>query len=310
MGQRAQAEATFLELAERTANYPGLTGPLGRIYLRRGELQRLEDLIGDQLGDERSSDEVVLTGALLRLRQKKIDEAMELVNRVLARSPASWEGHLTRGQVLFAQGQYEDALYEFEQSRPPRPSAQVAFWLGRANEQLEREREATALFQRAVELEPGMVEAAAYLGRRLAFGGQSREAIALLEPLVAETSDYPFAFAVLGRAYYDAGQRGKALEFLRKARRLNPESFEAAYWEGRIEGDANNHAAAAAALAAAVKVAPDNGLATQDAYRRLGRAYASIGKNQAARSAFEKYLELAPADASGRQEAERRLRDL
>jgi tetratricopeptide (TPR) repeat protein len=186
----------------------------------------------------------------------------------------------------------------------------VEFWLGRALEATGDERKATARFQRAVEIEPGHVLAAAHLGRRLAFGGQSREAIKMLEPLVAETEEFPFAFAVLGRAHYDAGNRAKALVFLRKARRLDPSSFEAAYWEGRIEGDANNHQAATRALAAAVEVAPDEGTQTQDAWRRLGRAYAALGRNDAARSAFRKYLEIAPPDAAGRAEAQRKLRDL
>ncbi len=310
LGERTAAEKTFLALAERTGNYPGLTGPLGRIYLRRGELERLEALIGEHLADERASDEVTLTGAMLRLGQGKPDEAMKLVDRVLVRNPNSWEGHLARGRVLFARGEYEAALIEFEQSRPSDPNSDVEFWLGRALEETGQERKALGRFQRAVELEPGNVLAAAYLGRRLAFGGQSREAISMLEPLVGETEEFPFAFAVLGRAYYDIGNRKKALEFLRKARRLDPKSFEASYWEGRIEGDANNHAAASRALASAVEVAPDQGPQTQDAWRRLGRAYQAMGRKPQARQAYERYLQMAPPDASGRAEAQRNLRDL
>lgn len=310
LGQRAEAEKTFLALAERTESYPGLTGPLGRIYLRRGELEQLEKLIGDRLSDERASDEVTLTGALLRLGQDRPDDAMKLVDRVLLRNPASWEGHLARGQILFARGEHGAALIEFEQARPTTPNSDVEFWLGRALEMTGDERKARQRFRRAVELEPGNVLAAAHLGRRLAFDGQSREAIKMLEPLVAETEEYPFAFAVLGRAYYDAGNRKQALVHLRKARRLDPKSFEAAYWEGRIEGDANNHAAAARALAAAVEVAPDSGMEVQDAWRRLARAYKSSGKKAQAREAYKRYLEIAPADAPGRAEAERAMRDL
>ena len=117
-------------------------------------------------------------------------------------------------------------------------------------------------------------------------------------------------FAVLGRAYYDAGKRPRALEYLRKARRLDTQNFEAAYWEGRIEGDANHHGAAAKALEQAVKVAPDKGRDAQDALRRLGRAYVALGRNAAAKDAFMRYLEIAPPDASGRKEAQRLLRDL
>ena len=48
-GQRELAESTFIALAERTGTYPGLTGPLGRIYLRRGDLEKLEAMLAREL---------------------------------------------------------------------------------------------------------------------------------------------------------------------------------------------------------------------------------------------------------------------
>jgi tetratricopeptide (TPR) repeat protein len=310
LGNRELAEQTFMALAERTGTYPGLTGPLGRIYLRRGDLEKLEALIGDRLSDESASDEVMLTGSMLRLEQGKAEEAMALVDQVLARNGANWEGHLARGRILFAQGEFDAALIELEQARPSEPDAVVELWLGRTKESLGDLKGATRNFKTATELEPGMVEARAYYARRLAYFGQAREAIATLEPVIQQSQEFPFAYAVMGRSYYDAGNRKRALDFLRKARRLDPKSFEAAYWEGRIEGDANHHSAAANALAKAVKVAPDSGSDAQDALRRLGRAYVALGKKSAARDAFQRYLEIAPPKASGRAEAQRLLRDL
>ena len=310
IGNRELAEGTFMKLAERTGTYPGLTGPLGRIYLRRGDLDKLEKLIGARLSDESASDEILLTGSMLSLSQGKHEEALKLADLVLARSAASWEGHLSRGRVLFSRGEYDAALIEMEQARPSEPNATVELWLGRTLEMVGDEKSATKHFAMSVQLEPGDPEAGAYYARRLAYSGQARKAIEILEPLLRNTDEFPFAFAVLGRAYYDSGNRARALEFLRKARRLDGNNFEAAYWEGRIEGDANHHAAAATALAQAVKVAPDKGRDSQDALRRLGRAYVALGKGSAAKDAFMRYLEMAPSDAPGRKEAERILRDL
>ena len=48
LGDQKAQDAMVLELADRTGMYPGLTGPLARLYLRRGDIDKLEALIGDK----------------------------------------------------------------------------------------------------------------------------------------------------------------------------------------------------------------------------------------------------------------------
>ena len=66
----------------------------------------------------------------------------------------------------------------------------------------------------------------------------------------------------------------------------------------------------AAFSAWAVDVADGNPSWLPLAHRLLGRAYDETGNRSAARTALEKYLQLAPPDDPGRREAQRRLRDL
>lgn len=309
-GRTEDAEAALLELHERTGGYPGLTGPLGRVYLRKKQLDALESLIGNQLDDAQASDDILITGALLRLYQDKLDQAKGLVDRVMARAPDSWEGHLVRCQILIRQGDYDGALLEIEQARPQEPNPEVELWTGQAKEYTGDPKGAMIHYARALELKPTMDEAAALQGRLLAYSGAAKQAIGLLEPVVERTQDYPYAYAALGRAMYDLGKAKEAVGYFQTAHKLDPKLFEAFYWEGRIQGDRNQHAAAAKALSAGVDIANENEPYLADAYRRLGDAQFKLDRKGEARGAYEKYLEVAPANAPGRAAVKKILASL
>jgi tetratricopeptide (TPR) repeat protein len=310
LGRAEDSEKALLALHERTGGYPGLTGPLGRVYLRTKALDQLEQLIGNQLDDAQASDDILTTGALLRLHQDKLDQAKGLIDRVMARTPDSWEGHMVRCQILIRQGDYDGALLAIEQSRPNEPNAEVELWTGQAKEYAGDPKGAMDHYARALEIQPTLDEAAALYGRLLAYSGAAKQAIGLLEPVVERTQDYPYAYAALGRALYDLGKAKEAIGKFQKAYELDPELFEAYYWEGRIQGDRNQHAAAVKALSAGVKIASPNEPYIADAYRRLGDAQRSLGRDAEARGAYEKYLEVAPPNAPGRTAVKRILGSL
>jgi tetratricopeptide (TPR) repeat protein len=309
-GQGQESQAALIELHERTGGYPGLAGPLGRVYLRSKELDKLDALIGSQLDDPQSSDDVLLTGALLRLEQDKLDQARSLVDRVMARTSDPAPAQLVKCRLLLAAGDASGALAEIEQARPRAPSAEIELWHGQALEYNRRAKEAIAHYEKALALDPTLSEAAALLGRLLAYSGAAKRAIELLEPVVGATDEFPYAHAALGRARYDLGKHEQAIRDFRRAYELDPELFEAYYWEGRIRGDRNEHAAASKALAAGVEVAAPGDPYLPDAYRRLGDALRHQGRSAEARQAYEKYLEVAPANAAGRAAVERLIASL
>jgi tetratricopeptide (TPR) repeat protein len=310
LGKSGESETVLLELYERTGGYPGITSPLGRVYLRKKQLDELEGLIGGQLNDADAPDDILLTGALLRLHQEKLGQAKGLVDRVMARSPDSWEGHLVKCQIMLRDGDYATALMEIQQSRPRTPNGEVELWRGQALEYNGQPKEAMTHYERALQIEPSLTEAAALYGRLLAYSGTAKKAIEILEPVVEQSQEFPYAYAALGRAKYDLGKRDSAIKDFKTAYKLDPKLFEAYYWEGRIHGDKNKHGAAAKALAAGVKVAAPTEPYLPDAYRRLGDAYRSAGRNGEAKAAYEKYLEVAPPNASGRTAVQRLLQSL
>jgi superkiller protein 3 len=278
------------------------------VLLRKGELDALEALIGSELGDELAALDILLTGAALRVRQAKHEEAIKLAERVLARSSESWEAHLVKGQALLLSGDAEAGLMEIEQAKPKEPSAEVEMWMGQAFEYNGKPKDAVARYKAALVIDPNLDEAAALYGRQLAYAGSAKEALTALQPVVERTDAFPFAWVAIGIARKDLGKVAEAIAAFEKAVELDPKQFEAMYWKGRLHHDRNEHAKAEDALAAAIEIAADGTPYLDDAYRRLGNSRWDLGKMDAARTAYEKYLELAPPNAAGRAEVARRIK--
>jgi tetratricopeptide (TPR) repeat protein len=312
LGQRQAHEEALLELHERTGGYPGLTEPLGKVLLRKGKLDELEALIASSLEAPEASREIILTGAALRLAQERPEQAQSLAQKVLERDPTDTRAHLLLGRAFLAQGQYTRALTEIESAQSRDGDAEVEMWLGQALEYNARANDARAHYTRALELDPGNLEAAALLGRLYAYEGAAAKAIELLSPVVKQTDAYPYAHLALGLAHKDMGKRDLAITDFQKAQQLDSSLFEAFYQEGRIHNDQNKHGAAVKALQAAIDNAKANATerALIDTYRRLGESYLEIGRRGEAKAALNEYLSLAPANAAGRSEVERLLRGL
>jgi tetratricopeptide (TPR) repeat protein len=311
MGRRAEAEAILTELHDRTGGYPGLTGPVGAVYLRRGELEKLDGLLGKHLENAGASEEILLTGALLRLRQGKTDPAIALTETVLARDPSSWNARLVKTQILIEQGDYEAALMEINQAQATSPNAEIELWKGKTLDYNGQSKEAEKRYRKAMEIDPSLLEAKALYGRVLAYNGAAKQAIELLTPVVEATDEYAYARVALGRAKNDLGKRDEAVAEFKKAQQLDPKLFEAFYWEGRLQSDRTKHAAAVKALTRATEVSLGNeGSYLVDAYRRLGDGHKAMGKASKAKAAYGKYLELAPAGAPGRAAVQREIQGL
>jgi len=307
-GEVDAGQEALIELFERTGGFPGLTGPLGRVFLRRKQYERLESLIGSQLDDpDKAADDVLIAGARLRVAQEKHDAAIKLADQVLQRSPTNWESRLVKGQALLGKGEYETALIEIEQAKPREPDAEVEMWIGQALEYNGRAKEAAGHYKQAMELDPSLLEASALYGRQLAYAGAAKAALDVLDPLLEKSDDFPYAYTAQGLARRDLGKSDAAVSSFRKATELDPDNFEAYYWEGRLHNDRNKHSQAARALSKAVESGKAGMTYFDDAHRRLGEAYESLGRGADAKKAYQKYLEIAAADAPGRAAVERRL---
>jgi tetratricopeptide (TPR) repeat protein len=245
---------------------------------------------------------------LLRLADGDLDAADEDIDRVLQRSPGSWEAHLARARVLHARDRIPEALAEIRLARPRSPDAEVELWTGKIAERSGRAQEAASAFRRARQLDPSLLEAAFLHGRTLLSQGLAREAAIELQAVTRDSESYPAAQLALGLALRERELLPDALECFLRAATLNA-SPEAHYWAGRTAAELERFEAAADQLGRAVALASPGAPWLADAQLWLGRTQHRRDRRAEASAAFTAYLQLAGPRAPARAEAQRRLRE-
>lgn len=298
----------LLGVYERAGGYPGLSAPLGRIFVREGKIAELEKLVGDKASNPRAPAEVKLVAARLRLAQGRSDDAKLLIDEALAKEPNSWEGKMLMARAFLDGGDPAEALERIEGVRPPSPRAEVYLLRGKILEFNGRHDEARPNYVKALSVDAELLEARFLHGRLLAYAGASKQAAEELSTVCDATDQFPRACLNLGLAQRDLGKFDNALTSLGRATTLDDKLYKAYYLEGRIHADRNRHAKAIAAFEKAVDTGAKDEQWYVDAWMSLGRAQSKGGKKGAAKASFKKFLELAPAEHPSRTEAERQLR--
>jgi tetratricopeptide (TPR) repeat protein len=97
---------------------------------------------------------------VLRGRQGRLAEALDLLNRATARNSASAQAWSNRGHVLYLLGRYPDAIASCERALAIAPEAADALNnRGNALQALERPSEALADYDRALAINPSFAQA-------------------------------------------------------------------------------------------------------------------------------------------------------
>ncbi|MBL4688159.1 MAG: tetratricopeptide repeat protein, partial [Nannocystaceae bacterium] len=310
VGKQSAGAADLEAVFARTGGYPGLAGPLGKIYLRSGRVDDLETLIGSNLAGDNTPPDLQMLGARLRLHQDRPADAKALLLQGLALNPSDWEAHMLLSEVYLREHDPAKALASIKKSRPLAPQAELYLQRGRVLEFNDNHDDARPLYYKATLLDPTLHEARWLYGRALETSGQYAGAIEQLAKVVNEDSAkssswYPEAWQYLGLAQSRADKQNDAIKSLKQAVALN-ENLGQAYAElGDLYERDNRHAPAIAALSKATKLATIEDHWYVGALMNLGRAQQKSGKTVQAKSTFKKYLDVAPADASGRAEARR-----
>jgi tetratricopeptide (TPR) repeat protein len=306
-GRVDAGHADLLAVYERTGGFPGLIGPLSRLYIRTGQVKKLESMLQLQINDVRAPDEVVLAIARLHLAEGVVEAAASQADQLLLRNPSSWEARLIKSEVLLARGDLQLAQAELKLTRPKQPDAEVELVAGKIHERMGRLSEALAAFRKAHQLAPTAHEAQYLHGRTLLQLGRAQEAVAELTAVTRATDAFPGAFVALGQALLERGSVDEAQRQFQRATVLSPSLAEAYYWLGRSEVERKQFTEATVALGRAVRGGEPGAAWLPDAHLWLARAHEGHADVEAARRAYEDYLRLAPAKAPGRAEAERQL---
>jgi len=151
-------------------------------------------------------------------------------------------------------------------------------------------RGAIAAYERALELDPGRIEARINLARLLALDGRTSEAVQIAERAVDRAPENVRAWAILGMTYDWHGQVDRAIEACGHAMDLTPDHAEAHAYLAEAHVDAGNWAEATEIANKALDLDGNS----VDVQRNYGYVMEVQGNYTAAIEAYKRALEIHP----------------
>ncbi len=229
--------------------------------------------------------------------QKPRDEPQRDASPVPAESTSDKE-HYEAGRSLEEQGQYEDAVREFQKISPQLKKTLYYDDLGWCLEKVRRYDEAIGVFGQVLSLDPKDSYAHRELGICYYYTQQFDKAINALEKAVSLDPSDALNHLWLGHAFYRTKNDDAASNALDKALKLDPKSFDANYWRGLSLMRARRLEEASDCLRKAVQLRPQD----FDANVWLGVSLLRSGKFFEAIPSLEKACGIKPQDKISRIE--------
>jgi tetratricopeptide (TPR) repeat protein/predicted Ser/Thr protein kinase len=164
------------------------------------------------------------------LRRGKYEHAAQMFSQVVSLAPDSFMGYNNLGDVRMYQGRNAEAIPLLQHSLEIRKTADATSNLGTAYFQLHRYAEAADAYEQATQLDPknyvvwGNWGDAYYWapGHREQAAAAYREAIALAENALHVNANDTLALSCTSVYHAMLGERAPALEFMRRAMRIEP----------------------------------------------------------------------------------------
>ena len=174
------------------------------------------------------------------------NESLNAFRKITELEPDNAIGYMNIGTVYFRQGKYNECIPYFEKGLKLQPQADLYSDLGTAYFFLRRYQEAVPMFEKAVEMNPNEQENVGNLADAYRWSGHAEQAQSTYDKAIAlaykELEVNPRKASTMGSlALYFAkkGDSTQALQFIRRARSIDPTSNQLIYNEAQIQALAN-----------------------------------------------------------------------
>lgn len=253
-------------------------------------------LVEQLLAENPHDSECLFLLGIVQAEQKQFSEALGNIRRALEADPnPHWTKHLALTNVLRDTGDAvsaEAAARQLIEQAPDNVKALNALGLA-LHDQLRNE-EASAIFQRAIAVDPRYV--VAYLNAALSLQrrGDNAAAISVLEQGLSRNPSNGQLALALGKVVEQTGRRDVAKRWYVRAAGLDPRIAAEAYRRlGRLFGGEADIFAAIGAYEQAVKLRNDNA----DVWNLLGNAYMDVAAIDNATRCYRAALSINPGYA-------------
>ena len=235
------------------------------------------------------ADAAAKAGVLYFNEGNYADAEIWLNNSLIVAKEPKTEHNLAR--VYVEQGRAAEALPYARAAADAEPqNAVYAFTLAQAFEAAGETESAVSSYQKAVELNPGYLDAMINLGALYDRLQRYAEAESILKTAVAEDESNFEAWNNLGNVYYHQKKNDAAVDAYKKARTLRPNDTTVIYQTALACFDAGRIADAERAFLDLIEADPQNA----EAYNDLGNLYFQAGEIDKAKDCYRKVLEINP----------------
>lgn len=202
---------------------------------------------------------------------------------------------LARGAKLMRDGQYREAIPEFQRAIGYQPGSSVAQrYIGRAYARLGEREQAVNAFRRGVAVDPQSVEARTDLARIYQQYGRVGEAEQEYLAVQRQDPSSTSVSATLGYLYLGQGRHAEAEAQFQRLARLAPRDAGSYRALGQVRNEQGRHEEAITYLKRALAIDPRDPGSLAD----LGRAYVGLGDNERAETLVQDLYRLGSTQAS------------
>lgn len=223
--------------------------------------------------------------------------------RQLADSYSPSRAHFRVGQVLEAQGRWDEAITIFQEAVRLDPTngeahAELGWAIYRSTENVT---EAKDVLRQAMATDHGRVAVYLRLSDLYRAIGDNQQAEHWAHEALAAAPDNVRALLDLGQVAFADGDYARAVQAFDKVVTVNAQGAEGHFWLGRSHTQLGHYASAIEELSRSVELAPDRG----NYHYHLADAYRLAGRLEEALIEYERALEIAPENQGARSWVEK-----
>lgn len=207
---------------------------LGSSYFMSDDYPKASALLAEVVSVKTNDAGLYYMFAISLIKQKKRDEANQVIQRLAALHGSSPQLHILLGQVYYDHGETTKALEELKAALALDGKTRLAhFYSGMVYLSLGKLDEAARAFESELAVNPNDIQAKYHLGFVLLADQQSERGIQLMREVLRLRPDYAEAHYELGKTLLLQGNVREAVERLETAAKLKPEAAYVHYQLGR-----------------------------------------------------------------------------
>jgi len=207
---------------------------LATSYFMTDDYPKASALLADVVSVKTNDAGLYYMLAISLIKQKKREEANQVIQRLAALHGSSPQLHILLGQVYYDQGETAKALEELKAALALDGKTRLAhFYSGMVYINLGKLDEAAREFESELAINPNDIQAKYHLGFVLLADNQSEGGIRLMREIIQLRPDYAEAHYELGKTLLLQGAVREAVERLETAVKLKPDAAYAHYQLGR-----------------------------------------------------------------------------